>query len=191
MAHFQFKIKLRGISKPPVWRKVDVPARITFEIFSQIIQDVFCWEGYHLWHFTPNAYGTFPVIATPLPKDTMWAEDPDLNAEITLLCDIFHNVGDKFTYTYDFGDDWIHEIVLEKVTDEESNKVYLLDAKGTAPEEDCGGIMGFKFMKEVLSNPEHPEYESYCEWMGIEPGEVFDFKDPIVECGELGKVEKF
>lgn len=190
MAHFQFKIKLRGVSKPPVWRKVDVPSNTPFDIFSQIIQDVFGWYGHHLWHFTPNAYGTYPVIAIPLPKDTMWAEDPDLNAANTKLCDIFHNEGDKFTYTYDFGDDWIHEIVLEKITDEESNKVYLLKAKGATPMEDCGGIMGHEHMKEVLANPQHPEYKAYCEWLAIDNGDGWDFNDPDVECGEIGEIEE-
>ena len=48
MAHFQFKIKLRGVSKPPVWRKVDVPEHTPFDVFSKIIQDVFGWYGHHL-----------------------------------------------------------------------------------------------------------------------------------------------
>lgn len=190
MAHFQFKIKLRGVSKPPVWRKVDVPSNTPFDIFSQIIQDVFGWYGHHLWHFTPNAYGTRPVIAIPLPKDTIWAENPDLNATDTKLCDIFHNEGDKFTYTYDFGDDWIHEIVLEKITNEESNKVSLLKAKGATPMEDCGGIMGHEHMKGVLANPQHPEYKSYCEWLAIDYGDGWDFNDPDVECGEIGEIEE-
>ena len=76
------------------------------------------------------------MIAIPLPKDIPWAEEPDLNATITKLSSIFHNVGDKITYTYDFGDDWIHDIVLEKITDEELNKVYLLKTKGATPLED-------------------------------------------------------
>lgn len=189
MAHFQFKIKLRGVSKPPVWRKIDVPAPTPFDIFSQIIQDVFGWHGHHLWHFTPNAYGTYPVIATPLPKGTPWAEDPDLKASDTKLSDIFHNVGDKFTYTYDFGDDWIHEIVLEKITDEKSNKVYLLKAKGATPMEDCGGIMGHEHMKEVFADHSHPEYEEYCEHLGLEIGDDWDFNNPDIECGEIGELE--
>ena len=108
----------------------------------------------------------------------------------TKLSDIFHNVGDKFTYTYDFGDDWIHEIVLEKITDEKSNKVYLLNAKGATPMEDCGGIMGHEHMKEVLANPHHPEYKSYCKWLAIDGGDGWDFNDPDVECGEIGEIEE-
>lgn len=188
MAHFQFKIKLRGVSKPPVWRKVDVPANITFDLFSQIIQDAFGWYGHHLWHFTPNAYGTYPVIAIPLPKDTLWAEDPDLNAEETKLSRIFRNEGDKFTYTYDFGDDWIHEIVLEKITDEESNKVYLLKAKGATPLEDNGGVMGHEHMKRVLKDSSHPDYAMYCEHLGMDSGADWDFNDPDIACGEMGEV---
>ena len=188
MAHFQFKIKLRGITKPPVWRRVDVPAKISFEVFHQIIQDVFGWYGQHLWHFTPNSYGTYPVIAMLQIEETEWEEAPDLDATQTTLDKIFHREGDKFTYTYDFGDDWIHEILLEKITDEESNKVYLLKAKGATPLEDCGGIWGHEHMKKVLANPEHPEYEEYCELLAMDPGDYYDFSDPDIECGEIGEV---
>ena len=189
MAHFQFKIKLRGVSKPPVWLKVDVPEHTPFDVFSKIIQDVFGWYGHHLWHFTPNAYGTYPVIAIPLPKDTPWAEEPDLNATITTLSSIFHNVGDKFTYTYDFGDDWIHDIVLEKITDEESNKVYLLKAKGATPLEDNGSIMGHEHMKLVFADHSHSEYKEYCEHLGLDLGDDGDFYNPDIECGEIGEIE--
>ena len=34
---YQFKIKLRGISKPPVWRRVLVPANFTFSGFHAVI----------------------------------------------------------------------------------------------------------------------------------------------------------
>ncbi len=188
MAHFRFKITLRGISKPPIWRSVDLPATTPFDIFSQVIQEIFGWGGEHLWHFTPNAYGTFPVIAEPVPIQSIWAENPDLVASQTTLERIFHNVGDKFTYTYDFGDDWIHDIVLEGITDEDSNKVYLLKAKGMTPPENCGGVGGYMYLKEVLSDRSHPDHDRYCEYLGIESDESIRFDDPGIECGALGEI---
>lgn len=187
MAHFQFKIKLRGISKPPVWRRIDVPEQATFEVFSQIIQDVFQWFGHHLWHFTPGGYGTRPIISTPL--DIEFMDSPDLDARTTRLGDIFHQEGDKYVYIYDFGDDFIHDIILEKITTEESNKVYLRKAVGATPLEDNGGIMGHEQMKKAFTDHKSKEYREYCSMLGLELGEDWDFNDPEISCGEIGEIE--
>lgn len=38
---YQFKIQLKGITKPPVWRKIIIPANFTFLKFHQAIQIAF------------------------------------------------------------------------------------------------------------------------------------------------------
>ncbi len=48
---YLFKIKIKGITKPPVWRKVSVPENFTFLQFHQVIQTVFGWYDYHLFEF--------------------------------------------------------------------------------------------------------------------------------------------
>ena len=55
--------------------------------------------------------------------------------------------------------------------------------------EDCGGIMGHEYMKEVLANQQHPEYKFYCEWLAIDNGDGWNFNNPDVECGEIGEIE--
>lgn len=186
MAHYQFKIKLRGVSKPPVWRRIDVPTYINFDIFSSIIQEVFQWSGCHLWHFTPNGYGSKPMIT--IPANVEFMDYQDLDARLTELSDIFHNEGDRFIYIYDLGDDWIHEISLEKITDDDSNKVYLRKAVGATPLEDNGGIMGHEHMKKAFANHRSKEYKEYCEMLGFVIGDDWDFNDPEIDCGEIGEV---
>ena len=185
MARFQFKIKIKDISKPPVWRRISVPDDTSFRKFSDVILNAFGWSGYHLWMFSPKGYGSRPVIAMPHPDD--W-ERPDRNASRTKLNEMFHEEGDKMIYIYDFGDDWTHEIILEKITDASDKKCILLEAKGATPPEDCGGTWGYEHLKEVMADPSHEEFNDMAEWLGMEDDEYWDPKFADIEPGtELGR----
>ena len=101
---FRIKITLKGVSKPPVWRRVLVPAGIRLDRFHETIQAVMGWLDYHMHVFSAEAsdYGS---------------EDPELghtdDRRIT-LARVLEEPGDQLIYTYDFGDDWDHEVVLEQ-----------------------------------------------------------------------------
>ncbi len=184
MPQFQFKIKLKYITKPPVWRRISVPSDISFNKLADVILDAFGWSGYHLWQFSPTGYGSRPVIAVPNPDD--W-EKPDKNARRYKLNEFFHEESDKIVFIYDFGDDWTHEVVLEKIVEGVSRKCILIDAKGATPPEDCGGPMGYEHLKKVLGDPKDPEYQDIAEWLGMEQDEYWDPKFPDIEPGtELG-----
>jgi hypothetical protein len=47
---YQLKITLEEI-EPPIWRRVLVPAGITFHKLHKIIQAAFGWQNYHLFNF--------------------------------------------------------------------------------------------------------------------------------------------
>jgi hypothetical protein len=55
------------------------------------------------------------------------------------------NVGDKFFYVYDFGDDWRHEIEIEAILPPAPNGYYPSCIAGAraCPPEDCGGVPGY------------------------------------------------
>lgn len=48
---YQFNIQLKGITKPPVWRRVLMPDTFTFEKFHEVIQAAFGWDDSHLFGF--------------------------------------------------------------------------------------------------------------------------------------------
>jgi hypothetical protein len=162
---FQFRIQLKNVQKPPVWRKVIVPESFTFEQFHLVIQEAFGWGNYHLYQFSPSGYGSEPVIAVPSEDD--W-EKPSKNASKTKLSSVFKAENQKYTYIYDFGDDWEHSILLEKKLPEKALKATCLTGKGACPPEDCGGSDGYERLKEILKDPSHKEYEEMKEWIGIE-----------------------
>lgn len=177
---FQFKIQIQGISKPPVWRRITVPCNYTFMDMHEVIQNAFGWGNYHLYSFSPTGYGSYPIIQeinTETEGFNIFETDDPIDADKTKLSEIFVKEGQKYTYIYDFGDDWIHKITLEKILAESSDKPICLAGKGKCPPEDCGGIWGYEEMKESLKDKDHPEYEEYKEWLGLEEEEEWDAKE--------------
>jgi len=168
---YQFKIQLQNISKPPVWRRVIVAEKLTFHEFHEVIQEVFGWGDYHLYQFSPTGYGSYPVIGIPSKDD--W-EQPEMDSMKTKLKKIFTQEKQSFNYIYDFGDDWSHKIVLEKLVPEPVKSPVCLDGKGTCPPEDCGGAWGYENMKAILADPSHEEYKEMKEWLGLDDDEEYD-----------------
>jgi hypothetical protein len=121
----QLKITLTGVS-PACWRRVLVPADSSLYDLHRVIQAAMRWDDDHLHAFTVGRirYG-----------------DPgyDMSDEDGLT------VGEAFTrsrktigYTYDFGDDWRHDIVLEKTVDVQPDTAYpvCVAGSGAVPVED-------------------------------------------------------
>jgi hypothetical protein len=158
---YQFKIKLRDITNPPVWRCVLVPANFTFSGFHAVIQEAFGWWNEHLYCFGDKPYSQSLYIAEEDKED--WYR-PDYDARKFTVGELFGYGGiiKKFCYVYDFGDDWIHDITLEKVFDEYSDHATCIKGKGACPEEDSGGVWEYEVMKEngEIDNPKYFDLEA-------------------------------
>ncbi len=174
---FQFKIQIKGITKPPVWRKLSIPASFTFLRFHDVIQTAFGWEDYHLFEFKDKKWQSNIRITIPAEEGFF---DPDFFAETEdsseiKLSDIFNEKFRKLFYVYDFGDSWVHEITLESISNDKQKKAVCLSGKGACPPEDCGGIYGYENIKEVFATkPESEEADKYREWLGMDEGEIWD-----------------
>ncbi|MDP3432700.1 MAG: plasmid pRiA4b ORF-3 family protein [Bacteroidota bacterium] len=168
---YQFKIQLKDVTKPPVWRQVIVPEKITFHKFHQLIQLVFGWEDYHLYQFSPKGYGSHPLISIPSTED--W-DQADYDPRKIKINQVFNAPKQTFDYIYDFGDDWIHRITLEKLLPEMIKHPVCLDGKGTCPPEDCGGPWGYENLKQILADPKHEEHQEMKEWLGMAEDEDWD-----------------
>ena len=172
---FQFKIQIKGITKPPVWRRITIPANSSFYDFHIAIQVAFVWHNSHLFMFSPKGFGSQPVIQQFFDDDSdMGFDDEPLNADEVKLSDIFYTEKQKFNYIYDFGDNWEHTIVLEKILTEPTIYPKLIAGKGQCPPEDCGGIWGYEQLKETLSDKNHPEFKEMAKWSGLEKDEIWD-----------------
>jgi len=174
---YQFKIQLKNVSNPTVWRRLQVPSDYSFEQFHNAIQYAFGWEFSHLFFFSPTGYNSHPIIEMNYEGDPFYEplDDYSLDAMSTLLSEIFVKEKQKFTYLYDFGDDWKHQITLEKIlTDTKIEKPILLKGEGACPPEDCGGSWSYEVLKVTLADKKHPEHKEMKEWLGLRPRDNWD-----------------
>ena len=165
---FYFKIQLVGVTKPPVWRKIVVPETISMLKFHEVIQAAFGWENSHLFEFR---YAGQIACAIGIPDES----DPEvLNASSISLRKIIHENGQKCTYIYDFGDNWVHSVILERISQEKIKKADCLAGKGACPPEDCGGVAGFESLKKILADPDNPEHLEMKEWLSLGPNDTWE-----------------
>lgn len=174
---YQFKIKLKDITKPPVWRRVEVPALFNFFDFNKVIQLAFGWQNAHLWNFTDrkDMFGKETLrIAEPSEYDGDY-DAPTTDASKVTLMEIFGS-RKSLTYVYDFGDYWIHEITVEGVLMENRPVAFCSEGKGATPPEDCGGAGGYEALKQSFET-NNSEAKSYREWLGLKKDERWDPAD--------------
>ena len=87
--------------------------------------------------------------------------------------------GDSLLYVYDFGDDWQHQVVLEKILPATAvrPRPTCLGGERQCPPEDVGGVSGYQRFLEAIFDPAHEEYESFRTWAGGSfQAEEFDLK---------------
>ncbi|MBA4394090.1 MAG: hypothetical protein C0407_11100 [Desulfobacca sp.] len=167
---YQLRIALTG-SKPEIWRQILVSENTTLASLHTIIQELFGWEDDHLHEF---------VIAgehytRPMPGE--WEQSKD--EKRFYLHEVIAAEGLKFLYTYDFGDNWEHEIVVEKIMDNDerfSGKPVCLGGENAGPPEDCGGIYGYYGVLKAIKNKRHPEHEEIKEWLGEFDPQTFNIE---------------
>ncbi|WP_299286829.1 plasmid pRiA4b ORF-3 family protein [uncultured Mucilaginibacter sp.] len=173
---FQFKIQIKDIIKPPVWRRLLVPENFTFYQFHLIIQAAFDWQDAHAYEFSPDDRFSNLIIADKELYDIDFFEDDELiDSKEIKLADIFKAEGQKFVYTYDLGDNWEHLITSEKITGEKLFLADCLAGKGNCPPEDCGGPWGYEELKVALADPKHREHKEFRKWLGLKKNEDWDF----------------
>lgn len=182
---FQFKITLKG-TKPPIWRRIQVPSRYSFWDLHCAIQDSMGWNDTHLHVFCIQVPGYVPVIPVGLPSDDDFGEEPTRPGWKLPIRHVFWEAGTKADYVYDFGDDWLHTVELEKILAEEEGAAYprCLAGRRRCPPEECGGVSSFADMLEIIADPSHQEYDEWWAWLGdsydpagFSAGEV-KFTDP-------------
>ncbi len=183
---FQLKVQLSNIKNPTVWRRIKVPAGFTFNELHETIQLGFGWTNSHLFMFSPNGFGSSPVITNTQYDAGNDGQGRQLDAESVLLSEIFKVEQQHFSYIYDFGDSWEHKITLEKIIEEPSYFPECTGGKGKCPPEDCGGIWGYENLKEILADRKHPEYKEMAQWLGLKKNETWDPAEfDIVETAEI------
>ncbi|NLX24724.1 MAG: plasmid pRiA4b ORF-3 family protein [Lentisphaerae bacterium] len=173
---YQLKISLKG-SKPPIWRRILIPAEMELIDLHDAIQASMGWDGYHLHQFKQG--NTF-YLPEPDDEFTGFGGFDTEDSSGVRIDQLLRTEKDKIEYEYDFGDSWDHEVLLEKVLEPAAGAVYpvCVKGKGACPPEDCGGLWGYYNLLEILGDPEDEEHEGMLAWAGgpIDPA-AFDLDE--------------
>ena len=166
MSIFRCKVTLRG-SRPPIWRRIDVPPDATLFDFHRILQIVMGWCDGHLHQFEHGGV----VYSLPHPE----MDRGDVDERSVRLGEVLRRPKQRLIYEYDFGDSWIHDVALEAIADGSVPHALVVGGKRACPPEDVGGVGGFARFLGVMRTPRHPEYADTKAWIGgpFDP-EAFD-----------------
>jgi len=171
---YQIKITLKDI-KPPIWRRLQVTNDTVLEKLHDIIQVAMGWDNYHLHQFIDG--DTYYGQPDSDYDDVMESENG------VTISQFVSREGALFHYEYDFGDGWVHEILIEKILPVEKGTQYPVCIKGkrACPPEDVGGVWGYSDFLKTVMNPKDPEYGDMLEWAGG------DFDPEVLDMDEVNK----
>lgn len=153
---------------PPIWRRVSVPESYTLHQLHRVLQVVFSRLDYHLYAFDVGKHR----FERPNRES-----DAEKSTEFT-LADLGLKAGQRFTYTYDFGDDWRHQVKVESFAStpgSPGNLPTLLAGERAAPPEDTGGPPGYEMLLQARANPEDHDAQELLGTLPVDfDPELFD-----------------
>jgi hypothetical protein len=168
-AIYRLKLTLLDID-PPIWRRLEIPGSTKLCCVHTAIQVAMGWTESHLHQFEKGEerWGV-------LEPD----EGPDLLDESKVtLAELLVSEGDIANYRYDFGDDWVHEMVLEKILPASTAGPACVAGERRCPPEDSGGPFGYQDFLDVIFNPADERYEELLGWAGGHFHDTFDHNVP-------------
>lgn len=158
----QLKVTLLG-TDPKIWRRLLVPAGLTLAQLHDVLQIAMGWQDAHLHEFRIGQQR----FGTPDPMEDVFSGPRTTNEKTVRLSTVLAAPRAKALYIYDFGDDWHHQIVVEKLLPHDPGLTYpfCLAGERQCPPEDCGGPHGFYNLLEAIAGPENEEHEEFLEWI--------------------------
>jgi len=136
---YQFKITLKG-TRPPVWRRIQVPDGTLHELHAHI-QTAMGWNNAHIHEFIIGGkHYAHPDSSDGGNDDFDYTDEWAMSEVLPKGKRQF-----RFTYLYDFGDHWEHEVLWEGCPPRQPRKKYPLCVEGerACPPEDIGGVSGY------------------------------------------------
>ena len=155
---FQLRIRLRDV-EPEIWRRVLIPGSVRLGKLHLMLQATMGWTNSHLHAFDIGdaRYGTcFDELA-----------EHEIDEKSSTVMAALRGRA-QFVYEYDFGDSWIHDIIVEGALSSEHGLKYgvCLDGANACPPEDCGGAFGYAELLNALADPSTADRREFIPWVG-------------------------
>ncbi|MDE6028667.1 MAG: plasmid pRiA4b ORF-3 family protein [Muribaculaceae bacterium] len=177
------KIQMKDVTKPPMWREVEIPADYNFLQLHDVIQKVVGFEDCHLWQFNLKAYDGSLQIGTKMDEKDPYGPGLDFvthEAAQTPLTQFLQQKGDKLEYVYDFGDDWVFKVEVKELVSRKTDHPVCRKFKSELNAiEDFGGIWAYVSARENMelwSKMSKKDKKACAEQYGFDsPEEYIEF----------------
>lgn len=151
-------IELDGVA-PRVWRRVAIPSNTPLDRVHLMIQQAMGWRDSHLYAFETDEH----TIVDPRTDSDGIAADGER------LVSIAADAGARFTYVYDFGDEWTHTVTVDEIRPGGPGNVFaVLDGEGACPPEDTGGAAGYLHLLAAYADPASPDHDDAVDILGTD-----------------------
>ena len=159
---YQLLVELDEV-EPRVWRRLWVPDTLTLAKLDRVIQAAMGWTNSHLHEFDVDGkrYG--------IPDDDGVHDAPTLDDRRHKVGAVLGDAVYRFSYTYDFGDNWRHTVTVEdRLLPYESFNSWpvCIAGQNACPPEDVGGVGGYTEFLEAIPDPSHDEHAAMWQWSG-------------------------
>lgn len=187
----RLKVSLREI-KPPIWRRIEILSNVTFWDLHVAIQDAMGWMDCHLHAFEETGQRPPETVRIGIPIDDFddFGGPPTIPGWRLEAAELLTLTARKFRYEYDFGDGWVHDILLEQVRPlarDETPGMFprCIAGRRRCPPEDIGGPWRYQgILDQIAAGVSEPvdDEDSIARVLG-EDVEAFDpaavvFDDP-------------
>jgi hypothetical protein len=161
---YQFKITLLDID-PLIWRRIQIKD-CPVDRLHECIQTAMGWTNSHLHRFEIQGI----VCGDPELLCGNTEGFVGTNSRETMVSQIVPQSGARFqfSYEYDFGDRWKHEVLFEGCLASDRGVRYpvCLEGERCCPPEDVGGVSGYEAFLGAVADPSHPEHDEWLTWVG-------------------------
>ena len=150
---YQFRIVLKE-TKPPIWRRIQVPDNYSFKDLHVVIQNLMDWEVYagssYEFRIAKPSAGMVETIACACFGFSQYA---GIHEPLKRIADYFSQHNAKVNYTSKHKSSWNFTIELEEILAADKFEIYPICIKGkkASPPEDCGGANEYKEILETIS----------------------------------------
>jgi hypothetical protein len=150
-------------SDPLIWRRVQVPGTFTLAQLHDIIQLSMGWSDSHVHQFLVGKISYEPTIKSNIPRESKRFDEHKYK-----LHTLEEGMRFMFTYLYDAGGGWEHEIQLEEVVPptRQLKHPILLSGEMACPPEMVGDIHEYNQLIAAFDSPAGTNQNSLYELTG-------------------------
>ena len=150
-------------SDPLIWRRIQIPGTCTLGDLHDVIQKSMGWGDSDLHQFIVGKISYEPTIPGSGPRVSKRFDENKYQ-----LHSLEEGMRFLFSYIYDAGGGWEHEIHLEEIVPAVKllNSPLVLAGERACPPEDVGDIHEYHQLITAFEDPAHKDYHRLYEITG-------------------------